>query len=89
MPPRKSKKKQTRLAFAAATASPSADASPEQANRYATLKYENPSLGTYRPPKPLKFKSEPSPETEQLKLPTKTRSNDKPPSTVISLINAA
>ncbi|KXG49003.1 protein of unknown function DUF4211 [Penicillium griseofulvum] len=79
MPPRKSKKKQTRLAFAAATASPSADVSPEQANRYATLKYENPSLGTYRPPKSLKFKSEPSPETEQPKLPTKTRSNDKPP----------
>ncbi|KAJ5188454.1 hypothetical protein N7472_007468 [Penicillium cf. griseofulvum] len=78
MPPRKSKKKQTRLAFAAATASPSVDMSPEQSNRYATLKYENPRLGTYCPPKSLRSKSEPSPEKERPKLPTKPRSNNKP-----------
>ncbi|KAJ5382608.1 hypothetical protein N7517_000519, partial [Penicillium concentricum] len=71
-------KKQTRLAFAPTAASPSADVSPEQSNRYATLKYDNPSLGTYRPPKAPKIKSETTPEKERPKLPTKTRSNDKP-----------
>jgi hypothetical protein len=83
MPPRKSKKKQTRLAFAASTAAPSADVSPEQSNRYATLTYGNPSLGTYRPPKTSKSKPETSPEKKRPKLPTKTRSNDKPTSTMM------
>ncbi|CAI7655533.1 unnamed protein product [Penicillium glandicola] len=78
MPPRKSKKKQTRLAFATSTASPSADASPEQSSRYATLTYDNPSLGTYRPPKSHKKKSETSPEKKRSKLPAKPKSNDKP-----------
>ncbi|OQE40796.1 hypothetical protein PENCOP_c005G06736 [Penicillium coprophilum] len=78
MPPRKSKKKQTRLAFATATASPAADVNPEESNRFATLKYENPSLGTYRPPKAPKIKSETSAEKERPMLSTKTRSNDKP-----------
>lgn len=78
MPPRKSKKKQTRLAFAASTAAPPADVTSEQSNRYATLTYDNPSLGTYRPPKTSKSKSENSPEKKRPKLPTKTRSNDKP-----------
>ncbi|CAI7620693.1 unnamed protein product [Penicillium viridicatum] len=78
MPPRKSKKKQTRLAFAASTATPSTDVTPEQNNRYATLTYDNPSLGTYRPPKTSKTKPETSPEKKRPKLPTKTRSNDKP-----------
>ncbi|KAJ6143514.1 hypothetical protein N7471_002967 [Penicillium samsonianum] len=78
MPPRKSKKKQTRLTFAATAASPSADASPEQSSRYATLTYDNPSLGTYRPPKSLKSESGTSPEKKRPKLPTKMRSNDKP-----------
>ncbi|KAJ5493994.1 hypothetical protein N7463_010081 [Penicillium fimorum] len=78
MPPRKLKKKQTRLAFAPTTVSPSADVSPEQSNRYATLKYDSPSLGTYRPPKAPKIKSETTAEKKRPKLPTKTRSNDKP-----------
>ncbi|KAJ5420859.1 hypothetical protein N7465_003378 [Penicillium sp. CMV-2018d] len=78
MPPRKSKKKQTRLAFAASTAAPSADVRPEESNRYATLTYDNPSLGTYRPPKTSKSQPETSPEKKRPKLPTKTRSNDKP-----------
>ncbi|KAJ5257588.1 hypothetical protein N7524_009144 [Penicillium chrysogenum] len=78
MPPRKSKKKQTRLAFAASTASPPANVSPEQSSRYATLTYDNPSLGTYRPPKSLKSKPETSPEKKRPKLPAKKRSKDKP-----------
>ncbi|KGO77835.1 protein of unknown function DUF4211 [Penicillium italicum] len=77
MPPRKSKKKQTRLAFAASTAPPSADVSPDKSNRYATLTYSNPSLGTYRAPKSSKSKPETSPEKKRPKLPTKTSSNDK------------
>ncbi|KGO50290.1 protein of unknown function DUF4211 [Penicillium expansum] len=78
MPSRKTKKKQTRLAFAASTATPSADVSPEQSSRYATLTYNNPSLGTYRPPKSSKSKPETSPEKKRPKLPTKTKANDKP-----------
>ncbi|KAF9252153.1 hypothetical protein CBS147333_481 [Penicillium roqueforti] len=77
MPPRKSKKKQTRLAFAASAASPSADASPES-SRYATLTYDHPSLGTYRPPKSLNSESGTSPASKRPKLPAKTRSKDKP-----------
>jgi hypothetical protein len=46
MAPRKTTKKQTRLAFASAAA-PSA-ASPDQSSRYSTLQYGNPSSGTYR-----------------------------------------
>lgn len=88
MPPRKSKKKQTRLAFAASAASPSADASPES-SRYATLTYDHPSLGTYRPPKSLNSESGTSPASKRPKLPAKTRSKDKPTSTVmIYILNA-
>ncbi|KAG0155049.1 putative transcription factor IIIc-like protein [Penicillium digitatum] len=78
MPPRKSKKKQTRLAFATSTAAPSADVSLGQNNRYATLTYDNPSLGTYRPLKSVKRQPETSPEQKRPKLPTTTTSSDKP-----------
>ncbi|OGE56254.1 hypothetical protein PENARI_c003G12288 [Penicillium arizonense] len=47
MAPRKTTKKQTRLAFASAAALSGA-ASPEQSSRYSTLQYGKPSSGTYR-----------------------------------------
>ncbi|KAJ5771235.1 uncharacterized protein N7511_003286 [Penicillium nucicola] len=56
MAPRKTTKKQTRLAFASTTA-PSGTASPEQSSRYSTLQYSNPGSGVYRA-KPHKVKTE-------------------------------
>ncbi|KAJ5561561.1 hypothetical protein N7461_000322 [Penicillium sp. DV-2018c] len=71
MPPRNnSKKKQTRLAFAPSATPPTADASPDQSNRYATLRYDDPSLGSIRSPKLRKSKAKTSPAKKRSKTPS-------------------
>ncbi|KAJ5135304.1 uncharacterized protein N7515_004582 [Penicillium bovifimosum] len=70
MPPRKSTKKQTRLAFAPSATPPAGDASPDQSNSYARLKYDDPSLGSYRSPKLRKSKTETSPAKKRSKVPS-------------------
>jgi hypothetical protein len=71
MPPSKTKKKQTRLAFASA-ATPT---SPEQSSRYSTLTYDTPILGNSRPKMKTSVKRIAPPkssETEQ--IPSKSNS---------------
>ena len=73
MPPNKTKKKQTRLAFVPAPT----PAQPEQSSRYSTLTYDNPSLGNSRPKNLPKSKSQASPEKKRRKLSETERTSSK------------
>lgn len=72
--PRKSHKKQTRLAFAPAAAN-AADSDAETSDRFRTLAYDHPSMATVRPEKRDTSKS----MTPKKKKSSRSSKRDKSP----------
>ena len=72
--PRKSQKKQTRLAFAPAAATPSGDDSADKDDRFRTLAYGHPSLASVRSDRVGKSKA-----SSKKKHTSKTSERDKSP----------
>jgi hypothetical protein len=74
--PRKSTKKQTRLAFAPTTASASRDANDDNSDRFARLSYGHPSMTSVHPE--VSHKSKPSGSKNKSSSKSKQKSLDLP-----------